>query len=387
MHLYEFVCGIARSFRRRGLKVGISESIDACQAIGLIADRGLEDIITAIRVTMIKDPSKYHLIEQAIEEAVAGGGSGAGEESGGEEGAEGSDFQTQSMRSTRGAGQDRDSTSTQYVMYSPAESLHKRNLRPVDTSALKTGRRIIKRMRRRLAVLPGRRSHFSKRGEIEFAKTIRYSFKTFGEIMELRKSAKILSRARLVALIDISGSMDTYTDWLVRAMYLFKRFTRRVEVFVFSTRQRRITELLSVTDLEEVRRRLSNEIDLWGSGTRIGYSLKSFIDNYGNMLNRSWIVVIVSDGWDTGEPELLRMSMISLKQRVGRIIWLNPHTDRPNFKPLTIGMLTALPHIDVLAGLSVLENYTSFLAFFGKSIKPLRRGESLVRHKPERAAI
>lgn len=384
MQLYEFVCELARSFRRRGLKVGISESIDACQALSLVVDRGVEDIITAIRVTMIKDPSKYHLIEQALEEAVSSEG-GAGDEGRGEEGGEGLEDMAQPSSLSSGSGRDRDSVSTQYIMYSPAESLHKRSLRPIDVSSLKTGKRIIRRMRRRLAVLPGRRSHLSKKGEIEFARTIRNSLKTFGEIMEMRKSAKILSRARLAALIDISGSMDTYTDWLVRAMYLFSRFTRRVEVFVFSTRLKRITELLSITDFDEIRRRLSSEVDLWGSGTRIGHSLKSFIDNFGNMLNRTWIVVIVSDGWDTGEPELLRMSMSNLKQRVGRIIWLNPHTDRPNFKPLTIGMVTALPYIDVLAGISVLENYSSFLTFFGKSIKPLRRGESLVRHRAERA--
>jgi hypothetical protein len=386
MHLYDFVCGLARSLRRQGLKVGISESIDACQAIGLVIDRGFEDILTAIRVTMVKDPSKYHLIEQALEEVATGGG-GTGEGESGEQGGEGSEYAMQPMGMSRGSGQDQNSASTQFVMYSPAESLHRRSLRPIDIHALKTGKRIIKRMRRRLAVLPGRRSTASKKGDIAFAKTIRHSFRTFGEIMELRKSTKILSRARLVALIDISGSMDTYTDWLVRAMYLFSRFTRRVEVFVFSTRLRRITDLLAITDFDEIRRRLSSEIDLWGSGTRIGYSLKIFLDNYGNMLNRSWIAVIVSDGWDTGEPELLKFSMSNLRQRVGRIIWLNPHTDKPNFRPLTIGMMTALPYIDVLAGMSVLEDYSSFLRFFGKSIKPLKRGESLVRRQPERLAL
>ncbi|MEM0381126.1 MAG: VWA domain-containing protein [Nitrososphaerota archaeon] len=386
MQLYDFVCGLARSLRRQGLKVGVSESIDACQAISLVIDRGVEDILTAIRVTMVKDPSKYHLIEQVLEEVATGGG-GAGEGESGEGGSGESEYLMQPMGMSKGSGKDQSSPSTQYVMYSPAESLHRRSLRPVDTHALKVGKRIIKRMRRRLAVLPGRRSSQSNKGELEFARTIRHSFRTFGEIMELRKSAKILSRARLAALIDISGSMDTYTDWLVRAMYLFSRFTRRVEVFVFSTRLRRITDLLSITDFDEIRRRLSSEVDLWGSGTRIGYSLRNFIDNYGNMLNRTWIAVIVSDGWDTGEPELLRLSMSELRQRVGRIIWLNPHTDKPNFRPLTIGMLTALPYIDILAGMSVLEDYSSFLRFFGKSIKPLKRGESLVRHQLERPAI
>jgi len=379
VYIHEFVTDLARALRRRGLRVGVSETMDACNALLLLRGLGPEDLLTAIKVTMIKDPSMYHLAEQAIQEAATGGG--AGGDQGGGEGGEGLETHASMISQARRAGREqREGVSTQFVMYSPAESLHRRSLRPIDVAALRAGKRIIRRMRRRLAVLPGRRSRSSRKGELEFARTIRHSFRTFGEIIELKKSAKALSRARLVTLIDVSGSMDSYTDWLVRAMYLFSRFTRRVEVFVFSTRLKRVTELLSVTDPEEVRRRLSNEVELWGSGTRIGYSLKCFMDSHGEMLNRSWIVVIVSDGWDTGEPELLRMSLMALRQRAGRIIWLNPHTDRPNFRPLTVGMLTALPYIDVLAGLSVMENYASFLTFFGKSIKPLKRGVSLVRY-------
>ncbi|MEM1967054.1 MAG: VWA domain-containing protein [Nitrososphaerota archaeon] len=386
MDLYEFVIELARGFRKRGLKVGVSESIDACEAIQLVRGRSLEDVFTAIRVTMIKDPSKYHMVEEVVSGVAAEGGGGGGEGEGESDG-QGSEMSMQPTGMSKGSGQEQNSVSTRYVMYSPAESLHRRNLKPIDISSLKTGKRIIRRMRRRLAVLPGRRSTYSKRGDIEFAKTIRHSLKTFGELMRLRRSIKILSRARLVALIDISGSMDTYTDWLVRAMYLFSKFTRRVEVFVFSTRLRRITDILEVTDLGEIRRRLSSELDLWGSGTRIGYSLKSFLDNHGNMVDRTWVVVIVSDGWDTGEPELLRWSMAALRQRAGRIIWINPHADKPNFKPITIGMLTALPFIDVLAGTSILEDYQAFLRSFGKSIKPLKRGETLARQQVSRWAV
>jgi uncharacterized protein with von Willebrand factor type A (vWA) domain len=375
MNIYEFVTDLSRDFRRRGLKVGVSESIDACGAVSLVAGGEFQDILTAIRVTMLKDPSKYNLLEEVIQEAASGtGGAGEGDEGTGSEETQGG-MQRQGAQQGRGQGQEK--TSSQYVMYSPVESLHKRALRPMDVTKLRTGRRIIRRMKRRLAVLPGRRSRISRRGEIEFRRTIRGSFKTFGEIIELKKTLKTLSRARLLALIDISGSMDTYTDWLVRAMYLFSRFTRRAEIFVFSTRIRRVTDYLLVTNLEEIRRRLSDELDLWGSGTRIGHCLKTLLENHGNLLDRTWVVIIVSDGWDTGEPELLRESIEGLRQRVSRIIWLNPHSDKPGFRPLTIGMLTALPYVDILAGTSVLEDYHSFLTFFGKSIKPMKKPSRL----------
>ncbi|MCX8203737.1 MAG: VWA domain-containing protein, partial [Nitrososphaeria archaeon] len=93
---------------------------------------------------------------------------------------------------------------------------------------------------------------------------------------------------------------------------------------------------------------------------------------YGTLVDRSWVAIIVSDGWDTGEPEVLRESMEGLRVRVGKIVWLNPHADKPNFKPMTVGMLTALPYVDVLAGTSTLEDMGSFVRFFGKSIKPLK---------------
>jgi Protein containing von Willebrand factor type A (vWA) domain len=237
---------------------------------------------------------------------------------------------------------------------------------------VRLGKRIAKRLRRRLAMLPGRRYRRSRVGELDFPKTMRAALGTAGELLELRKTKPILTRLRVVAFFDISGSMDTYTDWIVRAMYLVKRLGRRVEVFVFSTRLLRVTDLLETTDLEEIRRRLSEKVDLWGSGTRIGSCLKQFLDRYGNLVDRTWTAIIVSDGWDTGEPEVLRYSMEGLRMRVGRVIWLNPHADKPNFKPMTIGMLTALPYIDVLAGTSVLEDMNSFLRFFGRSIKPMK---------------
>jgi uncharacterized protein with von Willebrand factor type A (vWA) domain len=378
MNLYTFVTDLSRVLRKYGLKVGISESIDACEAISLVAGAGVQDLLTAIRVTMVKDPTRYHLIEEAIQEVASGAGGGG--DRGESEGQEGEQAGSWRGEAQRGKGQEQERVSTQYVMYSPAEALHKRTLRPLDVTKLRTGRRIIRRMKRRLAVLPGRRSKYSKRGEIEFKRTIRESFKTFGEIVEFKRTLKTLTRARLVALIDISGSMDTYTDWLVRAMYLFSRFTRRVEIFVFSTRLRRVTDYLLVSNLEEIRRRLSEELDLWGSGTRIGYCLKTFLESYGNLVDKTWVVIIVSDGWDTGEPELLRESLEMLRQRVSRIIWLNPHSDKPGFKPLTIGMLTALPYIDILAGTSIMEDYHSFLTFFGKSIKPMKRSSYQARY-------
>ena len=372
---YRFVVEIANHLRRHQLKVGVSESLDACQALNLVGGYGPQEIKTAIKVTMIKDPSKYHLLEealaQALERAASSEGEGEGEAEEGESAPSGKLSQVSMSRDATGKDQRSDRTVDVY-MYSPMETLSRRSLRPIDPVKVRLGKRIVKRLRRRLAMLPGRRYRRSRVGELDFPKTMRAALGTAGELLELRKTKPILTRLRVVAFFDISGSMDTYTDWIVRAMYLVKRLGRRVEVFVFSTRLLRVTDLLETTDLEEIRRRLSEKVDLWGSGTRIGSCLKQFLDRYGNLVDRTWTAIIVSDGWDTGEPEVLRYSMEGIRMRVGRVIWLNPHADKPNFKPMTIGMLTALPYIDVLAGTSVLEDMNSFLRFFGRSIKPMK---------------
>ncbi|MEM2043058.1 MAG: VWA domain-containing protein [Nitrososphaerota archaeon] len=372
---YRFVVEIAEHLRRHQLKVGVSESLDACQALNLVAGYGLPEIKTAIKVTMIKDPSKYHLLEevmsQALERAASSEGEGEGEDEQGDTSSGSRLSQVSVSKDAQGRDQRSDRTVDVY-MYSPMETLSRRNLRPIDPMKVRLGKRIVKRMRRRLAVLPGRRYRRSKAGELDFPRTMRAALGTAGELLELRKTKPILARLRVVAFFDISGSMDTYTDWIVRAMYLVKRLGRRVEVFVFSTRLLRVTELLETTNLEEIRRRLSERVDLWGSGTRIGSCLKQFLDRYGNLVDRTWTAIVVSDGWDTGEPELLRYTMEALRMRVGRIVWLNPHADKPNFKPMTIGMLTALPYVDVLAGTMVLEDMNSFLRFFGRAITPMK---------------
>ena len=379
--MYSFIVELSNVLRKLGIRVGVSESVDACQAVQLLANYDYETIMTGIKITMIKDHSKYSLFEKLLREMILNmlyrdgqaSGSGVQEES------------ISGLTSTGASSQDVgsssiDKTGKNMVMYSPAEVLHKRSVRPIDITKIKMGRRIMKRLRRKFAVLPGLRWKASKKGEIDFLRTYRASLNTLGEIIKIKKSARIKTKVHLVAFLDISGSMDSYNDWLVRAMYLFSRFDRRSEVFVFSTRLLRVTELLSVASLEEVRRRLSEYVDLWGSGTRIGYSLKTFLDNYGSMINKNWIAIIVSDGWDTGDIDLLKCEMENLRRKVSKIIWLNPHADKPNFRPLTIGMLTALPYVDVLAGTSVVEDYKSFLKFFGACIKPQKSKLSVMKH-------
>ena len=209
--MYSFIVELSNVLRKLGIRVGVSESVDACQAVQLLANYDYETIMTGIKITMIKDHSKYSLFEKLLRETILtmlyrdgqASGSGVQEES------------ISGLTSTGASSQDVgsssiDKTGKNMVMYSPAEVLHKRSVKPIDITKIKMGRRIMKRLKRKFAVLPGLRWKVSKKGEIDFLRTYRASLNTLGEIIKIKKSARIKTKVHLVAFLDISGSMDSY---------------------------------------------------------------------------------------------------------------------------------------------------------------------------------
>jgi len=133
-------------------------------------------------------------------------------------------------------------------------------------------------------------------------------------------------------------------------MYAFRRVVSSVEAFVFSTSLHRISAQLDHRDFVDILDELADTVPGWSGGTRIGASLDTFNQDYSHRLvDRNTIVLIMSDGWDTGETELLADSMAYLKRKAGRIIWLNPLAGSPGYQPSVGGMQTALPYVDVFA--------------------------------------
>jgi len=171
---------------------------------------------------------------------------------------------------------------------------------------------------------------------------------TRGEIIELRRRSRRRRKVRLVLLCDVSGSMDLYSRFLLQFLYALQNVFGRVETFTFATRLTRVSELLRGPSYKSALRRLT-EVRDWSGGTRIGDSLRDFNREWGHLVDRRTIVLVLSDGWDTGEPEVLAQEMLSLKRRAGRVIWLNPLLGNPSYEPLTRGMAAALPLIDHFA--------------------------------------
>jgi uncharacterized protein len=188
------------------------------------------------------------------------------------------------------------------------------------------------------------------RGPVDLRRTIRRSISRGGDPITLSRKGRKLQRARMVILLDVSGSMNAYSLFLLRFAYAVQKQFRRVNTFLFSTQLQEVTRALRGQNLQESLALLSRESAGWAGGTKIGESLGEFNARFARkLLSRDTLVMILSDGWDTGEPEDLARELRAIRRRSRLLIWLNPLLGMAEYQPITRGMSAALPHVDVFA--------------------------------------
>jgi uncharacterized protein len=184
----------------------------------------------------------------------------------------------------------------------------------------------------------------AKLGPLDIRRTIRASLRTGGDPASLKRHQHRVKPRPVVLILDVSGSMASYSRALLQFAYSARQAATRVEVFCFGTRLARVTEQLRHRDPDEALTAATARVTDWDGGTRIGHSLAAFTKDWGR-LARSATVVICSDGLDRGDPDTLVTAMERLKRRCHRIVWLNPHrTDRPQ----TVAMMIADPYVDAV---------------------------------------
>ena len=234
--------------------------------------------------------------------------------------------------------------------YSPFEVLTERDFSGFREQDLDEVARLIHEIGKALAVRFSRRTMRSRRrGPLDLRRTMRGSLRRGGEILDLAHRQRKRQRLKLVLLCDVSKSMDLYSRFLIQFIYAFQSVYRRIETFVFSTSLHRVTEMLRADELEEALDRLTATVPDWSGGTKIGESLQTFVQKHGlSMVDHGTVVLIISDGWDTGDIEALDESMHFLQQHARSVLWLNPLMGNPGYEPTTRGMQAALPHIDLL---------------------------------------
>jgi uncharacterized protein len=192
---------------------------------------------------------------------------------------------------------------------------------------------------------------------VDVRRTIRRSIPRGGDPIVLAFKGRKPRKNRLVILLDVSGSMNSYSLFLVRFAYALQKHFKRVHTFLFSTSVVEITDVLRARDLPDALRGLSQREAGWAGGTKIGESLKDFNRQHGRkLLSRDTVFIILSDGWDTGEPGILAAELRSARRRVQKLIWLNPLLGLKDYEPITRGMSAALPHVDVFAPAHNLES-------------------------------
>lgn len=235
--------------------------------------------------------------------------------------------------------------------YSIYESLSKKNFADVPPDELEELMRNIKALSVRLAAQVNRRYEKNNRRIMpDLRRTLRKNMRSGGELFELVFRKPKPNRSRLVVICDVSRSMELYAAFLLQFMYAFQQVYKKAETFVFSTSLQHITQLLKQNDFNAAMRLLSAQNKGWNGGTRIGKSLAAFVQEYAlKYLDKKTIVVIMSDGWDTGDVELLQQSMETIYNRSEKVIWLNPLAGYADYKPQVAGMKAALRYIDVFA--------------------------------------
>jgi uncharacterized protein len=197
-------------------------------------------------------------------------------------------------------------------------------------------------------------------------RTVRESMRMHGEPAQLYWRRRKVRLRPLVLILDISGSMADYSRSLLQFAHSAKRSAGRVEVFCFGTRLTRVTGAMECRRPDEALERAARAAFDWDGGTRIGDSLDAFVRDWGRRgLGRGGIVVICSDGLDRGDPEVLATAVERLSRLCHRLVWLNPHKgDDPDFRPSTLGMMVAAPHVDLLLSghdLASLETFAALL--------------------------
>jgi uncharacterized protein len=233
---------------------------------------------------------------------------------------------------------------------SSEERLAERSFASLEPSELAQLRRLMAQLALATPRRRSRRARRGRRGEhIDVRRTIRASLRTGGDPVRQARRRRRTRPRRLVLLCDISGSMEPYARAYLQFLQSAAGGGAAAEAFVFATRLTRLTRALRGRNPEAAIRRAAHAAPDWSSGTRLGEALKAFNDRHGRRgMARGAVVVVLSDGWEHGDPALVAREMERLARLAHRIVWVNPRSAATGFAPLAGGMAAALPHVDAL---------------------------------------
>ncbi len=407
---------LGRRLRQAGMSVGPGQILEFVDALDRVSLARYDDVFYAARATLVTRPEQlpvfkaefdqfwYDLLQERmmpLEEYLTSDEERAGKPRPGDKpdehkkkGQPGSSQESEhSVLAIEGVDEGGDIGDTEdyetppedVLLFSAREALRKKDFSQFSDEEIAEARRIMADMSWRLSTRETRRKRRAVRGDfIDYRRTLRQSMKQGGVPMELKYRSRKHRMRPLVLICDISGSMDRYSRMLLRFVHALEHGLDAVEVFVFGTRLTRITRELRKRDVDQAIEDVVASVDDWSGGTRIGEAIKTFNYEWSRRVLRSGAtVVVISDGWDRGDPDLLGDEMARLQRSCRRLIWLNPLLGAPGYQPLTQGIRAALPSIDHFLPVHNLKSLETLAELLGESDEqpPRRRARKVTSQR------
>jgi uncharacterized protein with von Willebrand factor type A (vWA) domain len=335
----------ARYLRERGLPLVPRRTALLLQAVEAVGLSERDDAYYAMRAAAVIRPEDLPVFDEAFDLFFGGGMPPARPDS------EQADLSEEEVRLLVAGSTEAETEAvdlSEQTGASATERLAHRDFGEMTPKEIQEVRTLVARMmwqpqdiksRRWMRGGPGARPHLRR--------TLRNLVGPRGELVPLEWSERKLRRRPLLVIADVSGSMERYAEMFLYFMHAVRGRLGKLEGFVFSTRLTRITRELSQRDAQMALDGVSRAVDDWSGGTKIGEAFEEFNRRWSRRVTRGGpIALVVSDGWDCGDPELLAREMGHFRRTVHRVLWLNPLAGRPGYEPLARGVQAILPHVD-----------------------------------------
>jgi uncharacterized protein len=385
--------GLGTALHAAGLPVGPDRCERLARAITVMDVRTVEELKACAIATLVSDPGQMSTFEYVFallmggpleldlsalpglqaQSEEASGPSAAGTSQDSDKQQSGMQVDRESSPSERGGDEELTEAPIIRAVASAEEVLRGRDFAELSADEV---RDLVLLMRDMSLAVPPRRTRRYRRSRDgkrpDLRATLRQARRSGGEVIRLSRQKPRVRPRRLVVLCDISGSMEAYSRALLMLLYALHGgpvrggAQNRPEVFSFATRLTRLTPALAAATPDTMLAKASEAAPDWSGGTRIGAALKEFNDRYGSRgLARGAVVLIISDGWETGDAALLGEQMARLSRMAYRIVWANPRTQSERYRPAVGGMAAAWPYCDAVVSAHSVNALTDLMAALG----------------------